>query len=159
MCSFCNIVGYRKGHKILGLKTKSTDIFWTYRWIYLNLYEMFTVLTNILSVFFPRILKRRQRVVMKKIHKQLFWNDLSERISLQKKRRSQKDVDKDGTLNFLLKHTGSLIAFERVGRASASPNASVNWVGKWRRLLSALGMEAREAKSFAPHLCVLDPHH
>ena len=47
-------------------------------------------------------------------------------VDEKKESRSQKAVDKDGTLNFLLKHTGSLIAFERVGRASASPNASVN---------------------------------
>lgn len=83
-----------------------------------------------------------------------------------RERRSQSEVDRDGTLNFLLKHTGRLIAFERVGRASASPNASVNWVGKWRRLLSALGTEAREAESFAEqnispplHLCILDPRY
>lgn len=44
----------------------------------------------------------------------------------KKRRSNRKEVDKDGTLNFLLKHTGRLIAFERVGRASASPNASVN---------------------------------
>lgn len=37
-----------------------------------------------------------------------------------------RGVDEDGTPSFLLKHTGRLIAFERVGRASASPNASVN---------------------------------
>lgn len=46
--------------------------------------------------------------------------------SPEDERRSQKGVDKVGTLNFLLKHTGGLIAFERVGRVSASPNASVN---------------------------------
>ena len=87
----------------------------------------------------------------------MFWNDISGKMG-PLKRASQKEVDKDGTLDFLLKHTGRLIAFERVGRASASPNASVNWVGKWRRLLSALGMEARVVKSFAlegsrPSLC------
>jgi len=27
-------------------------------------------------------------------------------------RRSQREVDKDGPFNFLLKHTGTLIAFE-----------------------------------------------
>lgn len=58
-------------------------------------------------------------------------------------------VDKDGTLHFLLKRSGRLIAFKRVGHASASLNASANWVGKWQRLLSALGKEAREAQSFA----------
>lgn len=46
--------------------------------------------------------------------------------SPEDERRSQKGVDKEGTLNFLLKHTGGLIAFESAGRVSASPNASVN---------------------------------
>lgn len=67
----------------------------------------------------------------------------------------ERKVDNDGTLNFLFKHKGGLIAFERYGCASASPNASVNWVGKWRRLLSALGMEARRVGRASSPPCQL----
>lgn len=140
------------------LSSAQPHIFWTYHIrIYLNLSEMsLNSPHKHLLCLCPHSLKGRH------ISKRLSWNK-SIRSCLRfqiiwvremglQERRSQSEVDRDGTLNFLLKHTGRLIAFERVGRASASPNASVNWVGKWRRLLSALGMEAREAESFAEQI-------